>query len=65
MTPRWRPLVRPPSLIVEAIVTDKKGAPAEDVRVTDSDQLVLLKVIDVRPWHSRESQMPTHSLSGT
>ncbi len=33
-------LDRPPSLVVETIVTDRKGAPAQDLRVTDFDVVV-------------------------
>jgi hypothetical protein len=33
-------LERPPSLVVEAIVTDRKGAPAQNLRVTDFDVVV-------------------------
>jgi hypothetical protein len=33
-------LDRPPSLVVEAIVTDRKGAPAEDLRVSDFEVMI-------------------------
>jgi VWFA-related protein len=39
-TPAPVTLDHPPSLVVEAIVTDKKGAPAQDLRVTDFEVVV-------------------------
>jgi hypothetical protein len=33
-------LDRPPSLVIEAVVTDRKGSPAQDLRVTDFDVAV-------------------------
>jgi hypothetical protein len=33
-------LDRPPSLVVETVVTDRRGAPAQDLRVTDFDVVV-------------------------